>query len=280
MPLVVGIYAPNAPNLIDPEIFGGVGTDTVRALRRLEVAARYRPDAVVVASPHWVSPQEFLVEESPSLKQIFDFSGFPRRLYEVRYAPPGDPALARALVDEGRARGLPVRGSRGWGLDHGAWAPLLHLFPGAETPTVPLSMTPRTADDHLAWGAAIGAACAASPRRIAFVATGSITHRLDRFGRDPAARWPEGEALEREVVDLLLARRYGDVARFDPAKWARLAPEGDLAPLFELVGALGPAFVPRLVATGQAFGAAGMTILEFTPPDAGAAVQPGRDVSP
>ncbi len=280
MPLVYGVYAPNAPNLIDPEVFGGVGRETVLALRGLAVDARHRPEAVLVASPHWLSPREFLVEESPAPRQIFDFTGFPPRLREFRYAPPGDPALARALLDEGRARGLPVRGSGAWGLDHGAWAPLLHLLPDANRPTVPLSITSRSPDEHRAWGEAIGAACAASPRRIAFVATGSITHRLDRMELSATARWPEGEALEREVVDLLLARRYDEVARFDPGKWARLAPEGNLAPLFELVGALGPAFVPRRVATGQAFGAAGMTVLEFTPPPGPAAGQPERARSP
>ncbi len=264
MPLVYGLYAPNAPNLIDPEVFGGVGKDTVAALQSLDIPGRIRPDVILVATPHWMS-RDFAVQASARPRQIYDFSGFPRRLYEVRYSPPGNPELARLLVAEGKRRALPVAATEDHGLDHGAWAPLLHIAPGATIPVVPLSITFRPPQEHLAWGEAIGAAVAKTSKRVAFVSTGSITHRLDRFALSESEEWPEGARIEKGIVDLLLARRYEDVASFDPEKWQTVAPEGNLAPLFEMLGALGTDFSPRLVHTGQAFGAAGMSTLEFNP---------------
>lgn len=264
MPLIYGLYAPNAPNLIAPDVFGGAGEDTVRALEALDVPARVRPDVILVATPHWTTP-EFLVQASPRPRQIYDFSGFPRKLYSVKYEPLGDPELARLLVDEGKRQRLPVEATSDHGLDHGAWAPLLHVSPGAAIPVVPLSITFLPPEDHRAWGAAIGSALARTEKRVAFVSTGSITHRLDRFAMDESEEWPEGAAIEKEIVDLVLAKKYDEVAHFDPDKWETVAPEGNLAPLFEMLGALGPAFTPRLVHTGQAFGAAGMSTLEFLP---------------
>ncbi len=264
MPIVYGLYVPNAPNLIDPEAFGGVGKETVDALASLDVVPRIRPDTLLVATPHWMT-RTFQVQASSRPRQIYDFSGFPRRLYDMRYEPPGDPELARLLVAEGQRRGISVEATSDHGLDHGAWAPLLHVAPGATIPVVPLSITPLPPEEHRAWGEAIGAALAKTRKRVAFVSTGSITHRLDRFAMSESDVWPEGAAIEKEIVDLLLAKRYDEVAGFDPEKWQTVAPEGDLGPLFEMLGAMGPSFAPRLVHTGQAFGAAGMSTLEFVP---------------
>ncbi len=264
MPLVYGLYAPNAPNLIDPDVVGGVGRETVAALEALDVPQRIHPDAILVATPHWLS-RGFQVQASARPRQIYDFGGFPRTLYEVRYAPPGSPELATRLVEEGKRRHIPVEATSDHGLDHGAWAPLLHIAPGARIPVVPLSITGLPPEEHLAWGEAIGAALAKTDQRVAFVSTGSITHRLDRFAMSETEAWPEGVRIEKEMVDLILAKDFEALAHFDPDKWATVAPEGDLAPFFEMVGALGSAFTPRLVHTGQAFGAAGMSTLEFTP---------------
>ena len=264
--IIHGLYAPNAPNLIAPHVFGGAGEQTVRHLRALDIQGRIHPDAILAASPHWVSRGGFLVHAGAKPRCLHDFSGFPRELYAVRYEPPGEPELAHLLVDAGTRRGLDVKATTEWGLDHGAWATLLHVAPDASVPVVPLSIAALSPEEHLAWGEAIGAALADFDRRIAFVSTGSITHRLDRFNPAGGATvWLEGERIEREIIDLVLARKYEELADFDRDKWAEVAPEGDLGPLFIMLGALGPTFTPRLVAYEQAFGSVGMTILEFAP---------------
>lgn len=264
--IVYGLYAPNGPNLIEPDLFGGAGRETVGVLRALDVERRIQPEVILVCSPHWTPAGGFLVQASAKPPCIHDFTGFPPRLYQVRYDAPGDPDLARLLVEEGERRDLPVAATTKHGLDHGAWAALLHIAPSQTIPVVPLSIAPLPAEDHMAWGEAIAAAVSRSGKSAAFVSTGSITHRLDLM--DMASlnpSWPEGERLEREIVDVILARRYLELASFDPVKWATVAPEGDLAPLFTMVGALGPAFKPRLVSSEQAFGSVGLTVLEFEP---------------
>ncbi len=265
MPLVYGLYTPNATTLIAPEVFDGVTADVVETLRSIDVVGRYRPDVILVATPHWVSPDSFLVQVSERPPQLFDFSGFPPRLSAVRYAPPGDPAFARALVQKGRERYLPVEGTRAWGLDHGAWAPLMHVAPGARVPVVPLSISQRPPAEHLAWGRAVGEAIRSSSKRVVVVGTCSIAHSSARMDPSPGAKWTEGERIEREIVDLVLQRRYDEVATFDPGKWRQIEPEGELGPAFILFGALGPTFVPRLVSSGQVWGAFGTSVIDFVP---------------
>ncbi len=266
MSLVYGLFAPNAPNLIDPNVFGGAGAPTVDALRALDLVGRMRPDAILVSSPHWLTQDHFLAHAGTRPRQIFDFSGFPQQLYEMRYEPPGDPGLAREIVAEGKRRHLSVEATEEWGLDHGAWAALINVAPDANVPVVPLSISGFPASEHLVWGEAIGAVAVRSTKRIAFVGTGSITHRLDRMDLSSGDPWPEAARIEKELVDLILARRYEDLAAFDPEKWTLVAPEGDLGPLFIMAGALGPRFRPRLVHTEQAFGAVSLTTLEFLSP--------------
>lgn len=266
MPLVGALHVPNAPHLIDPDAFGGRGRRTADALRDLDVARRLRPDGVVVVSPHWEAADRFLVHGGARPPQLYDFSGFPPSLSAVAYRPPGDPALADALVAEGSRRGLPVARTEEWGIDHGGWAPLRCLLPSATRPTVPLSIARQPAAAHVAWGAAIGAAVARSPRRILLVSTGSILHAFSRFDPRADTRWPEGAEMEAEVAELAVRGESEALARFDPSKWAALKPEGRLAPLFVLLGAVGPGVRGRIVFTEQLHGAFGMTILEYLPP--------------
>lgn len=260
--IVYGLYAPNAPNLIDPELLGGAGKGTVGVLHALDVERRIEPEVIVVSSPHWMSRGGFLVEASERPHCLHDFTGFPPGLYKVRYDARGDPDLAQALVEEGERRHLRVSATTEHGLDHGAWATLLHVAPSRNIPVVALSIAPLPPEEHIAWGEAIAAAVANSGKRTAFVSTGSIVHRLDLMDMTPSAR-PEETGTEAEIVDTILARRYLELANFDRVKWAAVAPEGNLAPLFTMVGALGTKFKPRLVSNERVFGSVSLTVLEF-----------------
>jgi len=264
--LVYAAYVPNAPFLISPPAFGGVGTEAVEALRALRVVERFNPGAVVVSSPHWVSHSGFLVNESPRPRQIYDFSGFPPGLSAVQYEPPGNPGLAHAMVTAARAAGIEVRGTKEWGLDHGAWAPLMHLVPRADVPVVPLSIAELPPEAHVALGRAIRPVLESWPTPIVFVGTGSITHDFDRYDPRPGARWAEGERIEGEILDLVGARNDQGLLGFDRAKWNTVKPEGNLGPLFTLLGAIAPDVRPRVVHRSAVMGGFGMSILEFVPP--------------
>ena len=96
-----------------------------------------RPKAILCISAHWTT-RGSAVTAMASPRTIHDFGGFPEQLFAVRYAAPGQPALAR------RVRELlapqPVALDEAWGLDHGTWSVLVHAYPDAEVPVVQLSI--------------------------------------------------------------------------------------------------------------------------------------------
>lgn len=256
---MVGIFAPHTPTLFE----AGAHPETERALRGLghRLAGA---DAVLVASPHWRARGGFLVQASPRPRCIQDYYGFPAAYYDLRYDPPGDPDLAEAVAAEARASGLEARATREWGLDHGHWVPLLFLIPEARVPVVGLSISTADAEDHTRFGEAAARAAAAAGRRVAVVATGSLSHRLDRVTWGEHRPDPEGEAFDRRVIACLTEGRPEDLRGIDRRLREAAAPEGDLGPLHILLGALGAAQGPgraRLVAYERFFTSVSLTTL-------------------
>lgn len=97
-----------------------------------------RPKAILCVSAHWYFPAT-AVTGMPQPRTIHDFGGFPRELYQVEYPAPGSPDLARQVRELLSA--VPVGfDETSWGLDHGTWSVLCHVFPEADIPVVQLSI--------------------------------------------------------------------------------------------------------------------------------------------
>ncbi len=95
------------------------------------------PRAVLVISAHWLTRGSFITAmEHP--RTIHDFGGFPEALYQVQYAAPGDPALARETIELVQATRLEP--DHEWGLDHGTWSVVRHMYPNANIPVLQLSI--------------------------------------------------------------------------------------------------------------------------------------------
>jgi 4,5-DOPA dioxygenase extradiol len=104
---------------------------------RQQARALPRPRAILCVSAHWET-RGTLVTAMPQPRTIHDFGGFPQALFEVQYPAPGSPELAqetRQLIT-----GTTVGLDHSWGLDHGAWSVVKHLFPNADVPIIQMSI--------------------------------------------------------------------------------------------------------------------------------------------
>jgi 4,5-DOPA dioxygenase extradiol len=155
---------------LEPGLAGPRLAELGRSLRR--------PAAVLVVSPHWMTPApRVTVTVRPST--IHDFGGFDPALYDIAYPASGEPARAERAIELLRAAGWLAQPDERRGLDHGAWVPLLYLFPKADVPVFQVSL-PAHLDGATAWD--FGTALRPLSRdNVLIVGSGSLTHNLYEF---------------------------------------------------------------------------------------------------
>ncbi len=137
------------------------------------------PAAVLCVSAHWETPGSF-VTAMPQPRTIHDFGGFPPALYQVQYPAPGAPAVAEEMRGMLGASTLGLDTS--WGLDHGCWSVLIHMFPDATVPVLQLSLD-YTASPEAHY--ALARRLAPLRRKgILIVGSGNMVHNLRRVAWD------------------------------------------------------------------------------------------------
>jgi 4,5-DOPA dioxygenase extradiol len=173
-----------------PALFVGHGSpmnaieDTPSARGWAEITTRFaRPRAIVVVSAHWVT-EGVRVTSNERPPTIHDFGrSFPQALFDVQYPAPGDPQLAQRIV--GLLTEFGARLDDTWGLDHGAWSVLVHMYPRADIPVVQVSLDARRGpEEHYAIARAL------APLRddnVLLLAAGNIVHNLPAFFRTARA---------------------------------------------------------------------------------------------
>jgi len=178
-------------------------------------AAVGTPRAVLAISAHWyVGATAVTAMAAP--RTIHDFSGFPPELFAVEYPAPGSPELAAEVAE--LVRPVPVGlDADGWGLDHGTWSVLVHVFPEADVPVVQLSIDARRpVEYHVDLGAALAPLVDTG---VMVVASGNTVHNLGRiqWGADEqGADWAERfdaattEQLRTAPADLARLREHPD----------------------------------------------------------------------
>jgi 4,5-DOPA dioxygenase extradiol len=206
-------------------------------------AAYGRPSAILVASAHWetAAPELSAPVENAT---IHDFRGFPPALYDMRYPAPPAPDVAAAGMSLLRAAGLRAAIDLERGLDHGAWVPLMLMYPGAEIPVAQVSVqTALGPAHHLKLGEALAGL---REEGVLVLGSGAYTHNLMELrglraqGVDAEPDWVRGFA---DWADAALAEGRTE----DLLAYRRLAPHGarnhpteeHLLPLFVAMGAGG-----------------------------------------
>ncbi|WP_224961511.1 4,5-DOPA-extradiol-dioxygenase [Geomonas subterranea] len=171
-----------------------------------------RPKAVLCVSAHWYLPGTAVtVNESP--RTIHDFGGFPPELYRVHYPAPGAPELARRL--QRLLSPLDVRGDDAWGLDHGTWAVLCHLYPDADVPVLQLRIDEtQPAQFHYDLGKRL------APLReegILIVGSGNLVHNLHTYAWGAHLPQPYDWAVrfERRARELMLAGDHAPLVAYE-----------------------------------------------------------------
>jgi 4,5-DOPA dioxygenase extradiol len=97
------------------------------------------PKAIIIISAHWTN-SPIGITSATSHRMIYDFSGFPEALYQIHYPAIGDPALAIQISQQLEASGFSVNLDQERGLDHGAWIPLMLIYPAAAIPVIQISL--------------------------------------------------------------------------------------------------------------------------------------------
>ena len=193
-----------------------------------------RPTAILMVSAHW-EERPLTLGATRTVPLIHDFYGFPERYYQVTYPAPGAPALAERVRGLLAGSGLGIAEAPDRGLDHGAYVPLVCMYPGAGVPVLQISLPSLDAPELFAVGKAL------APLRdegVLIVGSGFMTHNMRAPRSGPPPAWATGfdawiaDVLARRDVDALLDYR----ARAPDVHMA-LPTHEHFAPLLVTVGA-------------------------------------------
>ncbi len=224
-----------------------------------------RPKAILVVSAHWETAAP-AISTAPQPETIHDFYGFPEALYRMRYPVPGATALGQQALQLLSAAGLDAAAVPDRGLDHGAWVPLLLMYPDAGIPVAQVAVQTRLGPaHHFKLGEAL------RPLRdegVLIIGSGSATHNLGEFRNhrydSPPPDWVSAfnEWLDEAVREMRTA---------DLLEYRRLAPqavrnhptEEHLLPLFAAYGAGTPGIPSRRIHSGYTYGVIGMDAWRF-----------------
>lgn len=233
-----------------PAVFIGHGSP-MNALERNAYTEMWRalgesmapPTAVLAISAHWyINATAVTAMRAP--RTIHDFFGFPDELFAYQYPAPGSAQVAARVAEVADPRWVGFD-QDSWGIDHGTWSVLAHMFPGSDVPVVQLSVNAlQPADYHLDFGRRL------DPLRdegVLILGSGNIVHNLplSDFGRpNEGEEW--AERFDADAMSLLTT---------EPGAAAGLAERAD----FDLVAPTAEHFLPVLYIAGLAE-AAGKTL--------------------
>ncbi len=239
--IVVGICAAHSPRIAFPEKSGPVWQPLIAAMRRAaDTLAERKPDVVVLVSAHWVTSFNIYVEASPRHKGVLTAMECPDLLRAIRYDFPGAPELANAIVERGKAAGMPIIATDepSYVEDYGTIICLQYLTPKWDVPVVSLPVClMSTLDESMQLGAAVREAVEQTGRRAAVISSSAFAHNLVRGPE----RWPtpEEKAVDDHMIELMTEGRLATARALLPTFAHQAQYEMGGRTIATLLGALG-----------------------------------------
>ena len=254
-----------------PVIFIGHGSpiNAVRdneytsSLKKLGRRLKGREDikSVLVISAHWLTKGVSYVLSSRNPKTIHDFYGFPDILYSLNYPARGQPKIASEIAER---LGIPKTDE--WGLDHGAWVPLLHIFPSADIPVFQLSID---YSKPLWWHYEFSRELLfLREKGVLIIGSGNITHNLRTISPyENDKNIPDwAREFDETVKELILSGNFGKLIEGDKIKHFHIShPEpSHYIPLVYVLGLTTEDDKPSFPYEGFQYGTLSMRCVEFS----------------
>lgn len=224
-----------------------------------------RPRAILMASAHWCARAP-VVGGCKAPETIHDFGGFPQQLYEMRYEPPGSAEVAGRTAELLAKSGIDALIDDTRGLDHGAWVPLMMMYPDADIPVAQITTQPYLDPaHHYALGQALSEL---RDEGVLIIGSGNLTHNLGELRRDEPEGAPNGRVADFTdwVFHAVTEGRLDDLLDY-----RRLAPHAahnhpsdeHFLPLYTALGAAGADAVPERLHQSYSYGALAMDAYAF-----------------
>ncbi|MDF2672018.1 MAG: transporter [Clostridiales bacterium] len=229
-----------------------------------ELGNSIKPKAIVVFTAHWENEVTTISSRDDAFDMIYDFGGFDRELYEIKYPVNGSSKIAALLKSKLDENGIPSQMDYKRGLDHGAWVVLKLMYPEANIPVVQVSINPWLApEEQFKIGNAIKAL---KQEDILIIGSGGTVHNLRSV--QWGATEPESWAVEFDTWLIEKLRDRDKEALFNYEKLAPHAkmavPRGEhFAPFFISLGSGFEENEPKLLHTGYNYGTLSHICFEF-----------------
>lgn len=216
------------------------------------------PRAVLAISAHWyVSATAVTAMAKP--RTIHDFYGFPDKLFAFDYPAPGLPELAEEVAEIAKPTWVGLDRDQ-WGIDHGTWSVLAHMFPNADIPVVQLSINAtQPLEYHLALGAKLSAL---RDTGVLILSSGNVVHNLKRIDWNDATGGMDWAQRFDDAVQAQLGEAPGDILKLvEHADYNLAVPTPDhFIPLLHTAGLAAVDSAPaKAVTKGYAMGSLSMT---------------------
>ncbi len=213
-----------------------------------------RPKAILCLSAHFAGDGSLAVTVDKP-QTIHDFYGFSQQLFDMQYPAPGSPALAQRVMEL-----LPeARATDKWGLDHGAWSVLVHLYPRADIPVVQLSLDlSLQPEQQMALGARLALL---REEGVLILGSGNVVHNLRLVNPRMQQPFPWALDFDRAIADLVQAGDFAGVAKWPSLPGAResVPTTEHYVPLLYVLGAAGQGELVKTLCQQYVFGSLSMT---------------------